>query len=172
MIFKSRSLTASNLDPEPWERPDGTRAADLDEAFEGMDEASVLAPLKRPRPEFEPTRDPYPWEVYYDGQPSGEHVKQPIMPHWVLGQTMRMISTVWSPRREQFDTPVNRVLADLRRTLAGKPAQSLAKQWLLLIEDDPNMSEYAVWAPLRDLTPAEIAHARKVLQRLANWKES
>lgn len=45
-------LPNANHDPEPWVRADFTRAADLDDALEGLDGPPILAPLNRPRAEF------------------------------------------------------------------------------------------------------------------------
>lgn len=63
----------------------------------------------------------------------------------------------------------NPILADFRdvsRTTIG--ARGLAKNWLELMEEDPDMRETYVWAPIRDPKPEEIEHARKVLTRFVS----
>lgn len=65
--------------------------------------------------------------------------------------------------REQFDTPVNRVLADFRAIYADDPERAdYARRWVLDLDDGDEWSAAA---------PAEIDHARKVLTRLANWRD-
>ena len=124
-IFKSRQV---NLDPEPYF--DGTFRS----AYPTLCEYD-------PRPEFEPTRDPYPW-LYSYGDRSASNSSSG--------------SARWVPRREQFDTPVNRVLEAFRADDAGEALAQTAIGWL----NGGSMGDgYA--------TPDEIDHARKVLTRLA-----
>ena len=52
--FCSVRAELRNTDPAMWLLPDGSRAADLDEAFAGLEYAPVMAPLFRPRPEYVP----------------------------------------------------------------------------------------------------------------------
>lgn len=131
-----------NLDPEPWREPGrhGLRSAHKfgnDDVFD-------------PRPEFELTRDPAPWSNGTDHYTREMHVKNPGG------------SPIWSPRRDRYDTPVNRVLVAFRSTLIaphneGLSVAQIAAGWL-----------QAPGFFMRDSTSDEIAHARKVLQHLAN----
>jgi hypothetical protein len=132
IIFKSHQV---NLDKEPWESINhGGRGAT----------ALVYDDMKyRPRPEFEPTRDPEPY-ARDDGwreRAGAAHLQ---------GRGYG-----WAPRREQFDTPVNRVL------VAFREEGGTAQHWL-----DHSLT-YEVWG--EDATPNEIEHALKVLRRLAHW---
>ncbi len=131
-LFKSRQV---NLDPEPVIAPGGER-------FDG----SGWMPLPNdgynyaPRPEFEPTRDHAPWaERGNHNVRSATHFK----------------GSEWAPRREQFDTPVNRVLVRYRESQTMMNADTL-ENWLWFLERQP-------------YTPDEIEHARTVLTRLAGW---
>lgn len=135
-IFKSRQV---NLDPEPWVAEFGTDRYIL------PDDTSK-ATVYDPRPEFEPTRDPWP----YTHTGGSRHA----FPGTLDGERL-----VWAPRREQFDTPVNRVLGEFREC-DGDPVA-----WLLWLDQTP-ISQMGV-----DPTPEEVDHARRVLTRLANWKE-
>lgn len=125
-VFKSRQV---NLDP--WWGPNV--------------KPGMVVPgggLVVPRPEFEPTRDPKPWLTpgTFDAPGDTRHADQ------------RSGSSLWAPRREEFDTPVNRVLVDAR-----------AIGWR-----DPNtLDQY----PDTDWSADEIDHARKVLTRLAGFQK-
>ncbi|UXO93891.1 hypothetical protein Pan2_72 [Pseudanabaena phage Pan2] len=146
MIFKSRQV---NLDPEPWvaHDPDGvpTRLATRDSAHTA---AWVWGIEWAPRPEFEPTRDEYPWL-----NPTTNYRHRSA---WLAGENV----AVWAPRREQFDTPVNRVLVEFRQGWAHDPTYGAAN-WLESL-DDPAWPVESV----RNAAPDEIDHARKVLLRL------
>jgi hypothetical protein len=83
-----------NLDPEPYLNVHAnTRQADNRDGWRSF----------APRPEFEPTRDPEPWTCD---------------PAYAKGYCRSIRRTVhhdaWSPRREQYDTPVNPILTDFR----------------------------------------------------------
>lgn len=141
MIFKSRQV---NLDPKPWVDESGGRHRWL---------AGVVFNMGYdPRPEFEPTRDPEPWVNVF-----GNRVRTP-------GRTDDGEFT-YDPRREQFDTPVNRVLVEFRMGWSHDPTYGAAN-WLESL-DDPTWQVESV----RNAAPEEIDHARRVLARLANWKE-
>lgn len=147
-IFKSRQV---NLDPWPFVNPaDGSRW--YAEGGVCWPETGTEAGLVHewsstlvydPRPEFEPTRDPEPWV-----DPLNRN-------RWGLGYKERF---VWAPRRKQFDTPVNRVLAQFRNNLPyyGESLAESAEWW---VSDLAHCTE--------GFTPDEIEHARKVLTRLA-----
>ena len=137
MIFKSKTV---NLDPEPWVTPYGRTSS---EPVNGGD--------YQPRPEFEPTRDPAPWTTDALGNSRAAEG----------GWGKR-----WSPRREQFDTPVNRIMVEFREGWSHDPTYGAAN-WLISL-DDPTWDVRSVF----DATPAEIDHARRVLTRLANWKDN
>lgn len=150
-IYKSQQI---NLDKEPYLFQGHRYRADQVEGIrrnnsQRNDPAHVVW---APRPEFEPTRDPKPWLCDYevDGHP----VRSFFDGHGRY---------TWAPRREQFDTPVNRVLSGVREDWQesndlGHDLRAHALMWLST-EDD--------W----EVTPEEAHHARRVLTRLANWKE-
>lgn len=73
----------------------------------------------------------------------------------------------WAPRREQFDTPVNRVLLAFREDVRLNPYTAgfrmQAEVWLIGI--DFGLGQH------NGSTQQEIDHARRVLTRLANWKD-
>lgn len=144
-----------NLDPEPWlgvgRIGNGKRRAEYALGYE-----------HRPRPEFEPTRDPAPWamlqvEPIYGTSP--EIVMRDATAESMSPDENRDEWIEWRPRREQYDTPVNRVLADIRAIVAHyNPPNRLGIYWGWL--HDPEVDEAD--------TPDEIDHARRVLTRLAN----
>lgn len=150
-IFKSRQV---NLDPKPYELL-GVRY----ESENGVNAHAASQPRRfDPRPEFEPTRDPEPWieaiPLMYGGHDLTRYPRR--------GDSR--YEWRWAPRREQFDTPVNPILAEFR---AGWPEDRL--------DDDDTLGDYA-WRwfdsisqpEARDYyTPEQIEHARKVLTRLA-----
>lgn len=141
-IFKSRQV---NLDPFPYVDSD-SRRYDLASGKPRPEEY-------KPRPEFEPTRDPEPWAHRAYGDRS----------------KFELNSFVWAPRREEFDTPVNRLLLEFRRLWVGQV--DIVEQAAELAY---NLGEHDYLWELRedtDYTPAEIEHARKVLERLAGWDE-
>lgn len=146
-IYKSRQV---NLDPKPWVDAETGKRLDVGDMLTAIfDDRETI---DSPRPEFEPTRDPWPWLCDYeiDGKP----VRSFFDGHGRY---------TWAPRREQFDTPVNRVLSGVREDWQesndlGHDLRAHALMWLST-EDD--------W----EVTPEEARHARRVLTRLANWKE-
>lgn len=140
MLFKSRQV---NLDPNPWVTPYGRVGAE-----------SVHGCQFDPRPEFEPTRDPYPW-VMALGPWAGSRIDRQVP------------ESEWSPRRDQFDTPVNPILERFRLRRSG----FLPDDELSVAEHARNWLAPANWervqASVSAATPEHIAHARKVLSRLA-----
>lgn len=145
-IFKSRQV---NLDRDPWvHTKSGTRFHSS--AVDGLGNTDV-APRRieyftfAPRPEFEPTRDPEPWEC----QPCGYRgaAREQVAP---AGDHDGHI--VWSPRREQFDTPVNGILVALR---SGFPTSD----WFGMLHCIKSM-----WGA--QFTVAEQVHAEEVIERL------
>ena len=163
MIFKSRQV---NLDPLAEMCHCGTDVAN----HGPLDNHS---PVKVQRPEFEPTRDPEPWKnVHNGGQlPNTESLAR----LWRNGEGNRT-HWVWAPRREQFDTPVNRVLEAFRAV-----GDADAEAWAYCLSLAYTGESWPVidhWDALEDAVEQigkggmdEIDHARRVLQRLANWKE-
>jgi hypothetical protein len=137
MIFKSRQV---NLDPLPWITDDfGVRWSGA------PDEMPGLSGHYDPRPEFEPTRDPKPYVREVGHTPEN---------YWRVAEPRK--GYYWNPRREQFDTPVNPILAVMR--LTGEPASFYL---------------YAIERGLLDaFTREQIDHAKKVLTRLAAMEES
>lgn len=158
-ILKSRQ---ANLDPEPYVDQHGIyRSPDGDPAGHDFDARFHYDP----RPEFEPTRDKHPWAVSTlaeDDLPDFRITSLEAleaMPHFEKFDFL----VEWAPRREQFDTPVNSVLAWFRENFSGHPnIRGGAQMWL------ESMSRND-WAYGDDHTPDEIDHARKVLTRLAEW---
>ena len=140
-------MLAARFDPEPYiyESDEGTQRLDAEEAL-----ANDLGYLD-PRPEFIPSRDPEPFIA-------------------ALGTRTSMALEGdkfwrWSPRPEYARPEPNPILVDFRNSVNGDAA-SLARNWLWLMEDDPDMDDHFVWAPIRNPRPAEIEDARKVLTRL------
>ena len=166
-IFKSQQV---NLDPQPWRDSEGNRCS--------ADEAGST-PFERfgrdafdPRPEFEPTRDPHPWQEYENGIGAGSRYR--TREAYYTGHERR-----FEPRREQFDTPVNRILAAFRADLATQREQFphrdivyLADRWAgkfgLLATKGGYPTYSGIWALMQDATRPEIDHARRVLTHLAN----
>jgi hypothetical protein len=146
MIFKSRQI---NSDRAPWRNPnDGERRSRGVKWVSGPD-------VFEPRPEFNTTRDPLP---YVDRQ--GGFRADRATP-----------TTRFDPRPE-FDHPVNRILEAFREN----PDIDL---W------DMGFAMFTTYGGERDweteghyfhsFTVAsinEIDHARRVLARLANWKDN
>lgn len=129
-LFKSHRV---NLDREPYRDPSsGVR---FRKQFHDPDDLYVYDP----RPQFEPTRDPLPW---WSATAMGRTA------HWHEG-------SVWAPRREEFDTPVNPILVNLRlmrgTDLALSETLARTAQWML-DQEDFSASE-----------SAEMEHARVVL---------
>lgn len=152
MIFKSQQVS---LDPEPrvnldergHEKP-GTRHA-------RYRDCSALC-VDSPRPEFEPTRDPYPWEIVVTA--TGTVRERIADPSWVTFWDAKTEVCEWAPRRSQFDTPVNRVLVLFRKQLSPVVPLNLHIHGFL-----NGITRLAS----EGFTIAEIDHARKVLTRLA-----
>lgn len=144
-IFKSRQV---NFDKTPWAGPEGRRTSFVNPA---SDAAQSGGWRFDPRPEFEPTCDPWP---HLDGL--GNRHREAVVsadPYYC---------TRWAPRREQFDTPVNRVLVDVRAERDGLTNSVALVTYYSAWEQsigDPTALGY--W------TADEIEHARKVLTRLA-----
>ena len=132
-IFTSRS--PESYDPEPYVDATGRRYAHPSEFAVGTLD---------PRPEFEPTRDGFPW--HEAGAPAFRR------PHNSDTGTL-----VWAPR----DRNRNRILIELRRATGGDQQGFFAEE----VE-----AAYAVEGYYEALaaTPAEIEHTRKVLTRLVN----
>lgn len=154
MIFKSRQV---NLDPGPWVDPTGKRwprRALTDEVFD-------------PRPEFEPTRDPEPYTVRGDRNQWRESLSEGQR---ILGDPIYhpRFKVEWSPRREQFDTPVNPILVCLR-SVAGDGFRRDDLLNLLFEVNHPThvLTGYVV----KNASSEQIDHARRVLTRLARFAE-
>lgn len=160
-IYKSQQV---NLDKEPYLFQGHRYRADQVEGIR-RNNSQRNAPahvVYDPRPEFEPTRDPFPWAVVYlDGSVHDYRADNlgPLEP----GERFE-----FRPRREQFDTPVNRMLVAFREDCADPDFEvnsvvEYAQAWL---NNTPGID--VDWDTF-DLD--EIDHARRVLTRLANWKE-
>ena len=156
MIFKSRQV---NPDPKPYRRVNGPEytPGQMPRRSHVVRERYVWT--HDPRPEFEPTRDPMPY-TRPDG--SGRYAH----PGTWCGQHL-----VLSPRREQFDTPVNPLLTELRGDVERFSSLAAAVSDLL-----DWLERYPKEGPVEGLDGKEIVltkenidHARKVLTRLANW---
>ena len=144
MIFKSQQVT---FDLEPWQcynivTRNGGKTFERAEFLRHAEEHEGDVHYE-PRPEFEPTRDPEPWVTpgTFDAPGDTRHADR------------RTGNTRWAPRREQFDTPVNRVLVYFR--------EKRRDVYDFLFDLDSR------WAD--GYTFDEIEHARKVLTRLAVW---
>lgn len=155
--FKSHQV---NLDKTPFVDESGNRYRG-----QSSDPADLYA--YDPHPEFQPTRDPYPYLV----DPASTWPE--IAPFRVRTRgeaeaiTYREnfdVTVTWAPRREQFDTPVNRILIDVRYERDGLTNPVALVTYYSAWEQsigDPTALGY--W------TADEIEHARKVLDRLAGW---
>lgn len=139
-IFKSRQV---NLDPKGWVDDQGQRHRWLVGLAEGLQWS--------PRPEFEPTRDPRPALCVFCGTRAPDLGYDRIC--WDNGR-LASCRYEWAPRRERFDTTVNRVLVELR--------EKRRDIYDLMLNLDSRWAE--------SFTYGEIEHARKVLDRLAGWK--
>jgi len=138
-IFTSQRV---NLDPEPYVGPtSGERRA---EPFEDHGEPAFLDP----RPEFEPTRDPFP--VEFDGS---------RFPAFGF-RSEKPMGARWAPRREQFDTPVNPILVAFRDT--NDDALSWLADWKGTVEWIPDTLGLRAALEIAD-------HAHRVLTGLANF---
>lgn len=165
MIFKSRQV---NLDPEPWVCEFG--CGHSTDTGDGR---------YQPRPEYEPTRDPKPWEA--------DVIKRGSFPYQYTPRRWRGAAKDWDdacekaeaanpgydviqcgylPRREQFDTPVNPILVAFRADLLpdSLATADAAMDWLTDLST-------LDWSRLNfDPTPEQIDHARRVLARLARME--
>lgn len=166
MIYKSRQV---NLDPEPW----------VHYAYDGFSHERRASPEPlgeieggvadlKPRPEFEPTRDPFPWLDPEEGQRYSLDQESNLFTHEEGDYDLDAWPFVqWAPRREQFDAPVNRVLVDFRKhwePLAPAPGPREAQIYLEVTDLDGGKKQPLYWST------KEIDHARRVLTRLASWK--
>lgn len=128
-----------NNDPQQWEhRVTGKRFPDT---YEAGTEAGLCD--DNPRPEFTQTRDPKPWDLF-----GVRFAIRPITP-----------GAVWIPRHEEFDTPVNTILAEFRHNLTVSPSLGLG-----LAEGYLRWSEAGSGEPT--WTAEERDHARRVLSKL------
>lgn len=164
-IFKSRQV---NLDPTPWVYALMGPATDT---FTPAREATQITGgfAYRPRPEFEPTRDPRPWLVSVaDGSGLPDFRAASLATIDALPHREKFDLLIeWAPRREEFDTPVNRLLLEFRRLWAGQV--DMLEQ---AAEMAYNLGDHDyLWELTQDTdyAPAEVEHARKVLERLAGW---
>lgn len=154
-IFKSRQV---NLDPEPW------RVDFVDGTSERNPTMTPPATIFDPRPEFEPTRDSEPW---LDPITKGDGEREV---RWATVDQSQRSWYEWAPRREQFDTPVNPILAAFRAQDIDTADDFL---WEVNRLDGLRLEAQAAQRYYHGprWTPAEIDHARRVLTRLYNWKE-
>lgn len=159
--FKSRQV---NLDPAPYRAvKGGVRSGE--NVAEGMRRIGVEV-VYDARPEYEPTRDPYPWLIVGDGLTESDDYRL-ASPDWTSFWEPSKQEALWRPRREQFDTPVNPILEAFRKRVEreganGLNATTLAKAWttgsvITRVQYDLGASQ------------AQTIHARKVLTRLANF---
>ena len=141
-IFKSRPATSN--DPEPWVEKSGGR------------HVANWAGLRThdPRPEFEPTRDPLPWKCangdkrFWSRRAAENHCGT---------------DAIYTPRREQFDTPVNPILVEFRKLWKGQPdILEMADHWARFELDGDWESSMT-----HEYTMDQINHAHRVLTRLA-----
>ena len=155
-IFKSKQV---NTDPAPWrDGMTGRRFASIAQADAEIHDISELE--FDPRPEFNVTRDKRPWDASRSRPSSLGQIRE-----WrrfasrAEGEGWGQI-VEFDPRPE-YDHPVNRILVAFREDVK-QPGESLlaTAEWYLL--DLPQSRN----------TPDEIDHARRVLTRLANMKES
>jgi hypothetical protein len=150
-IFKSRQV---NLDPEPYFIQEKGKYYSKEALLADESEVMWNIAILQPRPEFEPTRDPYPWacQALHDKGSCGRRAAQPYQ--------LDRVGRAWAPRREQFDTPVNPILVTFRWavTISARTAPSLAREWI----------ENPYYQHSLTVSPDQIEHARKVMTRLAS----
>ena len=148
-----------NNDPQPVYRPSDGKRGGLMGLHPNLlpGEHGPFGRLERlhysPRPEFTQTRDPRPW-LCACGLRHEKRQRTRCAPDW-------------SPRHEEFDTPINPILADFRETRRVSNWKFLARNWLELLDEDPEMLDTFVWHPIVNPTQSEIRHARRVLHLLA-----
>lgn len=157
-IFKSRQV---NTDPAPWRNPnDGERRSHGVKWVSGPD-------VLDPRPEFNVTRDPRPWDASRSRPSSLGQIREwrRFASH---AEAERWGQVVEFDPRPEFAHPVNRILVALRKweIPAELAIQTLNGYSLAYDHIDDWCDE---WEFL--VTPDEIDHARRVLTRLANMKE-
>jgi len=109
--------------------------------------------VRDPRPEFDHTRDP---EPVVDSRTGIRHVGG----NCYFGERP---TCQWAPRHEQFDVPVNRVLAAYREYVGnfGDDDRSEAERRL---EELSTLDWSSI--PAFEPTPEELDHARRVLAKL------
>ena len=153
-IFKSKQV---NTDPAPWrDGMTGRRFASIAQADAEIHDISELE--FDPRPEFNVTRDKRPWDASRSRPSSLGQIRE-----WrrfasrAEGEGWGQI-VEFDPRPE-CDHPVNRILAAFRESRDSRfyDAQHALEE---------------IELGLVVATPDEIDHARRVLTRLANMKES
>lgn len=150
MIFKSKQV---NTDPEPWVAPNGKRGATNPIL---LPNGNIVMGEFDPRPEFNVTRDPEPCRNEDSAERlTAQEAEQDRATGWEV---------TFDPRPE-FDHPVNRILAGVREDVNNSAdlnhdTKATAEFWLSFSDDWDKDGLNA--------TPDEIAHARRVLTRLAN----
>lgn len=138
-IFKSRQV---NTDPQPFVNEGGVRWS-----------VRVNQHLRfDPRPEFDVTRDPRPWEGVSVGRSRRYEHNDDNDPR-----------IYWMPRRDHYDTPVNPILVEFREALM--PYTRTRLWWHA--EQELDRVNRGMWP---EATLAQIDHARRVLTRLAAVK--
>lgn len=145
-LFKSREF---NLDREPFVIDGIRRSREW-----ALTHASITLQYD-PRPEFEPTRDPDPYEqLDLYGNVCGRASREDV--------ARRPGRVRWAPRREEFDTPVNPILVTFRAGLGhyetddGEEADA-SQQAALWLADWGNVEGAA----------DQIEHARVVLTAMS-----
>jgi hypothetical protein len=154
VIFKSRQV---NLDPKPYDLL-GVRY----ESENGVNAHAASQPRRfDPRPEFEPTRDPYPWaRVGADGAVNG-YSAMPYVGRLKLGERFE-----FRPRRDLFDTPINPILVAFRKDAQLSGFDTALAAYMGEITDP-----YRFNRGMRYFHGAEAAdHARRVLSRLVSFE--
>ena len=157
MIFTSQK---PNIDPLPWYAPSGWNG---EPAARFATEAEADAYGRNeydPRDEFTPTRDPEPW--LWKAAPGDTARVSDAEAQRLLqmgkGTHWQGMGLMWSPRREQFDTPVNQILVDFRAAVGGMATASFLARAVL--------RNWMYWHAIEG-TPDEHSHAGRVLARLA-----
>lgn len=145
-----------NRDPEPWVDPEHPSARFANDAHRGK------VDVFDPRPEYTQTRDPEPWVATLTGDDGdGNAFEYEVRSEDPTGEIgwRAMLTWEWHPRHDEFDPPINRLLAAFRADprSSGDPAR-LAPYWLNSARDmGIAMGE----------SPTDIARARRILTLLA-----